>query len=93
MAESQRIDLKPRYCVDFIETLYGLVRSDLAVAILPRLYTTSLCDSQLTVVNLQQPTLSRTVALMRAKGLSRSTDIERCFTFLLQGFRQRLRAR
>lgn len=90
MAESQRINLKPRYYVDFIETLYGLVRSELAVAILPQLYTTSLSDNKLTVINLQQPTLSRTVALMRARDFSRSAEIGLCFEFLLQAFRQRL---
>ncbi len=51
--------------VDYIETLYGLVRSRLAVAILPALYTTHLQDPALRVAQLQQPALARTVALMR----------------------------
>ena len=51
--------------MDYIETLYGLVRSRLAVAILPALYTTHLQDPALRVAQLQQPALARTVALMR----------------------------
>ena len=67
LAESHRLSLQTRYQVDYIETLYGLVRSKLAVGILPQLYTTHLQDPQLKVVHLQQPALARTVALMRAR--------------------------
>ena len=63
--ESQRLKLHVRYHVDYIETLYGLVRSRLAAAILPQLYTAHLCDPLLKVVQLQQPLLTRTVAWMR----------------------------
>ncbi|WP_058911673.1 LysR family transcriptional regulator [Entomohabitans teleogrylli] len=66
LAESNRLTLQPRYHVDYIETLYGLVRSQLAVAILPQLYTTHLRDPDLVAVQLQQPALARTVALMRS---------------------------
>lgn len=76
LAQSQLPGLKPRYTTDYVETLHGLVRSGLAIAILPRLYTTHLCDPQLKVVDLHQPLLSRTLALMWAKGLSRSTRID-----------------
>ncbi|SQC63729.1 putative transcriptional regulator [Klebsiella pneumoniae] len=41
------------------------MRSRLAVAILPALYTTHLQDPALRVAQLQQPALARTVALMR----------------------------
>ncbi|VTN10339.1 LysR substrate binding domain [Raoultella terrigena] len=41
LAESHRLMLNTRYQVDYIETLYGLVRSRLAIAILPELYTTT----------------------------------------------------
>lgn len=64
--ESHRLKLNVRYQVDYIETLYGLVRSKLAIAILPQLYTVHLRDPDLMVLQLQQPELTRTVSLMRA---------------------------
>ncbi|WP_071913042.1 LysR family transcriptional regulator [Aeromonas sp. SCS5] len=76
LAQSQLPGLKPRYTTDYVETLYGLVRSGLAVAILPGLYAANQCDPQLKVVALHEPVLSRTLALMWAKGLSRSTRID-----------------
>ncbi|WP_421237813.1 LysR family transcriptional regulator [Aeromonas jandaei] len=76
LAQSQLPGLKPRYTTDYVETLYGLVRSGLAVAILPGLYAANQCDPQLKVVALNEPVLSRTLALMWAKGLSRSTRID-----------------
>lgn len=63
--ESHRLKLNIRYQVDYIETLYGLVRSKLAIAILPQLYTVHLRDPKLKVLQLQQPELTRTVALIR----------------------------
>lgn len=86
LAESHRLSLQTRYQVDYIETLYGLVRSKLAVAILPQLYTTHLQDSQLKVVQLQQPALSRTVALMRAPQ-ALPPLIESCFTLMVDNLR------
>ncbi len=65
LAESHRLTLNTRFQVDYIETLYGLVRSRLAIAILPELYTTHLQDPVLKIAQLQQPALARTVALMR----------------------------
>jgi len=67
MAESNRLTLRIRYQVDYIETLYGLVRSQLAVGILPQLYTAHLQDPDLKVLQLQQPALTRTLALMRSR--------------------------
>ncbi|AML59743.1 LysR family transcriptional regulator YfeR [Serratia rubidaea] len=86
LAETQRLNVTARYQVDFLETLYGLVRSKLAIAILPQLYTTHLHDDELTVIHLQQPLLSRSVALMRAKQGIRSPLIEACFQLFLQNF-------
>ncbi|VEC01034.1 Morphology and auto-aggregation control protein [Cedecea lapagei] len=88
MAESQRLTLNARYQVDFIETLYGLVRSQLAVAILPQLYTTWLQDPKLKVIHLQQPSLSRTVALMRSPGPF-APQIEACFQLIVRELQQR----
>ena len=86
LAESHRLSLQTRYQVDYIETLYGLVRSRLAVAILPQLYTMHLQDPQLKVVHLQQPALARTVALMRAPQ-PLPTLIESCFTLMVETLR------
>lgn len=86
LAESHRLSLQTRYQVDYIETLYGLVRSRLAVAILPQLYTTHLQDPQLCVVHLQQPALARTVALMRAPQ-TLPPFIESCFTLMVDTLR------
>ena len=86
LAESHRLSLQTRYQVDYIETLYGLVRSKLAVAILPQLYTTHLQDPRLKVVHLQQPALFRTVALMRAPQ-ALPPLIESCFTLMVDTLR------
>jgi DNA-binding transcriptional LysR family regulator len=86
LAESHRLTLNTRYQVDYIETLYGLVRSRLAVAILPELYTTHLQDPALKVAQLQQPALTRTVALMRGPQ-PLPPLIEECFALLLSSLR------
>lgn len=87
LAESHRLMLNTRYQVDYIETLYGLVRSRLAIAILPELYTTHLCDPQLKIAQLQQPALSRTVALMRGPQ-TLPPLIESSFALLLSSLRE-----
>lgn len=84
--ESHRLKLNTHYQVDYIETLYGLVRSKLAIAILPQLYTTHLCDPELKILQLQQPTLTRTVALMR-NNASESPMIEAVFQVLLKALK------
>lgn len=86
LAESHRLTLNMRYQVDYIETLYGLVRSRLAIAILPLLYTTHLQDEALTVTRLQQPEMTRTVALMRGDQ-PLPPLIESCFLILLETLR------
>ena len=87
LVESQRLTLNTRYQVDYIETLYGLVRSKLAVGILPQLYTTHLQDPALRVAQLQQPALTRTVALMRGPQ-SLPPIIEACFSLLQKQLRE-----
>jgi DNA-binding transcriptional LysR family regulator len=89
MAESQRLNVTARYQVDYIETLYGLVRSRLAIAILPELYTTHLQDKDLLVVHLQQPSMSRTVALMRSTQQAFPPVIDDCFQLIAKAFQQR----
>ncbi|GKX61764.1 LysR family transcriptional regulator [Pragia fontium] len=87
MAETHRLPLKAYYHVDFLETLYGLVRSKLAVAILPRLYTTTLCDPELVVLTLQQPQMNRSIALMRATQSSSTPLVDECFKLVLARLR------
>ena len=87
LVESQWLTLNTRYQVDYIETLYGLVRSKLAVGILPQLYTTHLQDPALRVAQLQQPALTRTVALMRGPQ-SLPPMIEACFALLQKQLRE-----
>ncbi|RJT14301.1 LysR family transcriptional regulator [Rahnella inusitata] len=91
MNETHRLNLHVNYRVDFQETLYGLVRSRLALAILPELYTATLNDNELTIIHLQQPTLSRTVAMMCKPVPLRSEKTEQCFQFLLKAFHQRVK--
>lgn len=86
LVESHRLTLTTRFQVDYIETLYGLVRSRLAVAILPELYTTHLQDPALKVAQLQQPALTRTVALMRGPQ-ALPPLIEDCFSLLQAALR------
>ncbi|HGN1706987.1 TPA: LysR family transcriptional regulator [Providencia rettgeri] len=81
--ESHRLKLHIRYQVDYIETLYGLVRSKLAIAILPQLYTVHLRDPELKVLQLQQPALTRTVALM-CNNQTTTTMMEDIFQLLLK---------
>lgn len=87
LAESHRLTLNIRYQVDYIETLYGLVRSQLAIAILPQLYTTHLQDPDLTTARLQQPAMSRSVALIRG-ALPPLPLTEACFSLLLNELRK-----
>ncbi|WP_347254834.1 LysR family transcriptional regulator [Leminorella grimontii] len=87
LAESHRLTLNARYQVDYTETLYGLVRSRLAVAILPELYTTHLQDPDLKTAHLQQPALTRTVALMRGPQ-TLPPLIEESFALLLGALRE-----
>ena len=87
LAESHRLMLNTRYQVDYIETLYGLVRSRLAIAILPQLYTTHLQDPALQIAQLQQPALARTVALMRGPQ-PLPPLIEECFLVVLSSLRE-----
>ncbi len=54
----------PRYRVDQVESLYGLVRSGLAVGIMPRLYTQGSRSNEVSLVPLFRPAIKRKVMLM-----------------------------
>jgi len=91
LIESHNLNITINYRVDFIETLYGLVRSRLALAILPEFYTATLNDDELKVVHLQQPEVSRTLAMMRKPSTQYSIQTEKCFQLLLQEFHRRVK--
>lgn len=82
LAQSQLPGLRLRYSTEYVETLYGLARAGLAVAILPKLYTTHLHDPLLRVVALHTPVLSHTLSLMWSKGQVRSTGVGQGRDFL-----------
>ncbi len=54
----------PRYRVDQVESLYGLVRSGLAVGIMPRLYTQGSRSDEVSLIPLFRPAIKRKVMLM-----------------------------
>jgi LysR family carnitine catabolism transcriptional activator len=58
-----------KYRVDHFESLYALVRSGLAIGVLPRLYTRALTDRQLRLVPLVRPVVKRRVALLYRRQL------------------------
>jgi hypothetical protein len=85
LAESHRLSLPTRYQVDYIETLYGLVRSKLAVAItrssIPRISGSPAQGGSSSTTG-----LARTVALMRAPQ-ALPPLIESCFTLMADTLR------
>lgn len=85
LVESHRLTLTTRYGGLYRNPVW-LVRSRLAVAILPALYTTHLQDPALRVAQLQQPALARTVALMRGPQ-ALPPLIEDCFSLLQAALR------
>lgn len=66
----------------YAETLYALVRSRLAVGLMPRLYTVALRDPQLRVVPLGQPRIERRVVLLRRPEPLRSAAARRLVEYL-----------
>lgn len=54
----------PRYRVDQVDSLYGLVLSGLAVGIMPRLYTRAFDTAEVALVPLIGPTVKRRLALL-----------------------------
>ncbi len=58
-----------RYRVDQVESLYGLVRSGLAVGIMPRLYTQGSRSREIQLIPLTRPAIKRRVMLMHRRQL------------------------
>lgn len=59
----------PRYRVDQVESLYGLVRSGLAVGIMPRLYTQGSRSNEVSLIPLVRPAIKRKVMLIYRRQL------------------------
>jgi DNA-binding transcriptional LysR family regulator len=76
------------YQVVHSESLYGIVRSGIAVGIMPSLYTAYLKDSSLHVAPLRSPTLKRKIILMRRNEVSRSKWTDHCFKELRNDLKQ-----
>ncbi|MDB5768488.1 MAG: LysR family transcriptional regulator [Collimonas fungivorans] len=76
------------YQVVHSESLYGIVRSGIAVGIMPSLYTAYLKDSSLHIAPLRSPTLKRKIILMRRNEVSRSKWTDHCFKELRNDLKQ-----
>ena len=77
-----------RYQVVHSESLYGVVRSGIAIGIMPSLYTSYLRDDTLHVAPLRFPTLKRKIVLMRRNEVSRSEWTDHCFRELRNDLKQ-----
>jgi DNA-binding transcriptional LysR family regulator len=62
--------VSPRYDVEQLASLFGLVQSGLAVGILPRLYTRDLRTDAVRLVSLVKPVVNRAISLFRHRRLS-----------------------
>lgn len=70
------------YHVRYSETLYALVRGGMALGLMPRLYTASLHDPELTVLALQDPRIERRVVLVYRPGPMRNAAARHFIDFL-----------
>jgi DNA-binding transcriptional LysR family regulator len=70
------------YRVSYSETLYALVRSGHALGLMPRLYTSSLRDPELAVVQLSQPRIERRVVLAYLPGPMRNVAAQELIAWL-----------
>ncbi|MFZ4284809.1 LysR family transcriptional regulator [Variovorax sp. HJSM1_2] len=68
--------------VHHLETLYSMVRSGLGVGLLPQLYTTTLRDPALAVIQLRRPRLHRTVSLLYRSGVMRNAQVGQFIAYL-----------
>lgn len=76
------------YHVRYSETLYALVRGGMALGLMPRLYTTSLHDPELTVLALQDPRIERRVVLVYRPGPMRNAAAQDFIHFLSEHLTQ-----
>lgn len=81
---SHNLRLEPKYRMEYTEPLYALVRSGLALAILPKLYTLHLHDPELVALDVTAPRVTRTVALMSLDGKERGPQVSACRDWIVQ---------
>jgi DNA-binding transcriptional LysR family regulator len=72
-----------RYQVDQLDSLYGLVLANLAVGIIPRLYTRSLDVSRLRLIQLARPIMRRPIKLLVRKQLINEHPVAHAFAMRL----------
>jgi DNA-binding transcriptional LysR family regulator len=65
----------PRYRVNQVHSLYGLVLSGLALGIMPRLYTHAFDTTEVALVPLASPSVRRHVALLRRPELAQEHPV------------------
>lgn len=70
------------YRVGYSETLYALVRGGLALGLMPRLYTSSLRDPELVVLQLRMPVVERRIVLVYLPGPMRNVAAHEFIAFL-----------
>ncbi|GAC1389782.1 MAG: LysR family transcriptional regulator [Variovorax sp.] len=68
--------------VSYAETLYALVRSGMALGLMPRLYTAELRDPDLVVLPLQEPRVERRLVLVYLPGPMRNVVAQEMIAFL-----------
>lgn len=81
---SHNLRLEPKYRMEYTEPLYALVRSGLALAILPKLYTLHLHDPELVALDVTAPRVTRTVALMSLDGKERGPQVSACRDWIVK---------
>ncbi len=71
-AAMRQNELSPsaRYQVDQVDSLFGIVRAGLAVAVMPRLYTMGLGWGEVALVPLVRPRIVRRLVLLSRRGLA-----------------------
>lgn len=68
--------------VNYLETLYSMVRGGLALGLMPRLYAASMRDPDLATVPLIRPRMHRSVSLIYHGGAKRNAQIGRFIGYL-----------
>ena len=76
------------YHVRYSETLYALVRSGMALGLMPQLYTASLHDPELAVLPLEDPRIERRVVLVFRPGPMRNAAAKGFIDFLCEHLTQ-----
>ena len=83
MARTQFGDGGPEpFKVNYLETMCSMVRTRMALGLVPRLYAMSIMDPSLVAVRLSRPGMHRTVSLLYRSGAKRHAHVGRFIDFL-----------